>query len=265
MSFPMTGVPPVISGGGENAKTTAWVNAVVAAGGSVSAGRRTTVNTLFDSLDSNSLTTKLNRLWLLAAENTQSASIDLINLQTYSLVNSPTFTTDRGYAGNGSSSYLNLNTANCGTQNSAMYGMALRTNQPAENSTSMGCDDSGTASSTINPTWGDGSMYWAINDDEGHAGVTPPASRVGIYIVTRTASTTAPCYKDGASLGTSTTTSNGTSALNFFLGCTNHSSGAHGFTVNQHSATFIGNSGFNSTEASNFNTNLQTYLTAVGA
>src|SRR5262245_27860031 len=88
-----------------DASTTAWVSAVVAAGGTVSAARQTIVDTLIRSLKAHSLFSVHDRIWLLASENTQSALIDIVNLS--SATNSgATFTADQGYAGNASSTFV---------------------------------------------------------------------------------------------------------------------------------------------------------------
>lgn len=51
---------------------------------------------------------KLDALWLMAAHDAQAAGLNLISSNyTLSPVNSPTFTVDRGYQGNGTTSYLN--------------------------------------------------------------------------------------------------------------------------------------------------------------
>jgi len=78
--------------------TTAWVAAVVAASGTVSAAQKTRVNTLIVSLKAASLFTVLDRLWLLASENTQQAGIDIVNLNASLTVSgAPSFTANLGY------------------------------------------------------------------------------------------------------------------------------------------------------------------------
>ncbi len=106
---------------------TAWGAAVFTAGGALSAGRFGTVNTLVESLKSGGAWSGLDRLWLHAAENATQALIDLKARSTATAVNSPTFTADRGYTGNGTTNYLNLNlAANAGginfTRDDASFG-----------------------------------------------------------------------------------------------------------------------------------------------
>ena len=82
-----------------DAATIAWVNQVVTNGGTVSAGRQTLVDNLIVGLKADGIWTKLERLWLFAAENTISALTDLVGLTLATANNSPTFTADVGYTG----------------------------------------------------------------------------------------------------------------------------------------------------------------------
>lgn len=82
-------------------------NAVFAAGGTMS-GERFNLNTLLiRSLKASTVWPTLDRLWLFAAENSTQALIDLKARATATAVNSPVFTAGRGFAGNGSTSYIN--------------------------------------------------------------------------------------------------------------------------------------------------------------
>jgi hypothetical protein len=264
MSFPMTGVPPVISGA-ENAKTTAWVSAVVTAGGTVSAGRRTLIDNLFNSLDADSLAPA--RLWLHAAENAPSALVDLFGLASATAVNSPTFTADQGYAGNGTSSYLNLGSSNAGTQNSSAFGVYLRADIGGQDGTDIG-SSSATVFYTSNlvSEWSDTSMYAALNDGNGDGGRAAPASTAGIWVLSRTASGSFVAYKAGASFATISQTSSGVPNRNYCTGASFDTAGtATLFTSRQYGMSVLVGSGWTGTQVANFTTHIQTYLTAVGA
>lgn len=100
---------PFMGGASFDAATTAWVAAVVGNGGTVSAGRQTIVNDLIVGLKADSVWTKFDRLPIFAAENQPSALTDLVSLTLMTAAAAPTFTVDRGYTGNGSSSYVNSN------------------------------------------------------------------------------------------------------------------------------------------------------------
>ena len=89
-----------LSGPAFDAATTAWVNAVVTAGGTVSTSQKGYVDTLIKALKTASVWTSLSRLWLLASENTYQAGIDIVGLNTYTNVNysgpALSFTADSG-------------------------------------------------------------------------------------------------------------------------------------------------------------------------
>jgi hypothetical protein len=88
----------------------AWETAVVAAGGSVSTARKALMYTTVSALKTKGIWPIVDGLLILAAENAQSALIDIKTSTAASLSSTPpTFTSDRGYAGNGSTSYINTN------------------------------------------------------------------------------------------------------------------------------------------------------------
>jgi hypothetical protein len=92
-----------------DAATVAWVNAVIANGGTVSLGRKAIVDTLIVGLKADGLFTKLDRLWLFAGENEPSALTDIIADALATAVNSPAFVVDRGYTGDGATSVIDTN------------------------------------------------------------------------------------------------------------------------------------------------------------
>jgi hypothetical protein len=111
-------------GGGLDPATTAWVAAVVTAGGTVSSPRQTIVDTFIKCLKSNSLFTTMDRYWLLAGENVASATVDMIADASNNPVGSPTFTANLGYGPSNTASYVDkvaTTYANC-TVNSCTYG-----------------------------------------------------------------------------------------------------------------------------------------------
>src|SRR5690349_15337642 len=97
--------PRFVAGGGFDAATTAWVAAVVAAGGAVSTTQQSRVDTLIKALKSHGLFTQLDRLWLWAGESDHhQATIDIINLGVGTENGNLTSTglSASGYTGNGS-------------------------------------------------------------------------------------------------------------------------------------------------------------------
>src|SRR5262245_65846702 len=89
-----------------DADVTAWVAAVATNGGSVSSTRQGLITTCVQGLKADGIWTKLDRWWVEAAEDQPSGLTDWKALDLATTVNSPTFTVDRGFTGNGSTSYI---------------------------------------------------------------------------------------------------------------------------------------------------------------
>ena len=110
----------------------AWQTAVVGAGGTVSGTQLSYVSTLIAGLKADEAWAKLDRLWLYASESATQASIDLVARATHTLIGSPTFTANHGYAGDGSAAYIDtvykpsVNAINYASNN-ACFGFNIRT------------------------------------------------------------------------------------------------------------------------------------------
>lgn len=93
-------VPLIAVGVSADAETAAWVAAVFAVDATVVGGaRQTLVNNLIVGLKNDGVWSKLDRLFLFAAATATEARVDIVAAQLATAVNSPTFTTDRGYTG----------------------------------------------------------------------------------------------------------------------------------------------------------------------
>jgi hypothetical protein len=253
---------------GLDAATAAWVAAVVAAGGSVSAGRQNTVNNLVVGLKADNIFTKLDRLWLFAAENTQSALVDLKGLATATAVTSPTFTIDRGYTGNGTSSYINTNfnpVANGVNYiiDSACMGVWDSTTTDAAGAVPIGINYFGhLADGTINFT--DTNSYWRVNSSSATLVVAYPGP--GFHIANRSATSASQLYYNGSSIDTDAGSSTLLPDTNFYVLARNSDSGtptAGQFSPDQIAAAVFGGT-LTGGEHANLYTRLRTYMTAVG-
>jgi hypothetical protein len=258
--------------GGLDPATTAWAAQVVTNGGTVSAGRKTTVNNLITGLKTDGVWTKLDRLWLLAGENSQSALTDLKGLVLAIANGSPTFVTDRGYTGTDSSTTIYIdsgfNPSTAGgnyTQNSAHLS-AWSNSDVASGSPGgviIGGDGSGgLPASNIYPKYADGNAYFRINDASNSAGTTK-ATSTGHYIASRTGAALSGGYVNGSSFATLNQASGALVNVPIaILGDNNPT--AHGSGCG-HQATMASiGGGLSATDASNFYNRLRTYMTAVG-
>lgn len=91
---------------GRDQSLAAWVSAVVANGGSVSPARANIVARFIAAEKASGAWALTDDYWVLWAENATQALTSLKQRRLASAVAAPTFTTDRGYAFNGTSQYL---------------------------------------------------------------------------------------------------------------------------------------------------------------
>lgn len=263
-----------VGAGLANAETTTWVNAVVGDGGSVSAGRQTLVDTLISSLKSGGIWTKKDRLWLFAAEDSQSALRDVKAASAATANGGPTFATDRGYTGTNTSATVyidsNFNPSTAGgnyTQNSGHISVWVNSDVAATSTggIAIGLLTAAGSQSNIFPEYSDGKSYYRVNDPQGSpsAGIVD-ATSVGHRLANRSGSSAQQGYKDavdqGVVAGASAALSNGNFAI---LGSLT-TAATHNFGCgNQISAVSIGGS-LTSGEVTSFYNALRIYMTAVG-
>lgn len=258
-----------MGGASYDADAQLWFDAVVTAGGSVSDARKVIVNTLVAGLKTDSLWTLLDRLWLFAAENATAALIDIKGLSTATAVNTPTFTADQGYAGNGTTSYINTNYAP-GThgvqyvQNSAHLSLYNRTSRtttsgfPAQIG-AHGASNVGTSYMAIRPPT---STEFGINMVPAW-GYSGPPNALGMYVATRTGAgtTDGALYRNGSVITkTGTIASNGTTTRNIYV---LQSNSFGGYSTDQIAAAGAGGA-LDATQAGNLSSRVNAYMTSLG-
>lgn len=251
---------------GEDAATTAWVAAVVTNGGTVSAGRRTVVNTLIAGLKLDSVWTKLDRLWILAAENEPSALTDMVALELATATGAPTFTADDGYTGqdlNSPTKYISTpyNASVDGinyTQNAAHISVWCFGNTASvAGGGSMGNTDP-SPSANLFVTYLDGNVYARINDSAGSSGA--PGTRAGHWLINRSGSNATQLYQNGSLFASPNAASSAVANADFAILAA--AAGKIGNPNIASAASMGGN--LSSTDVSNFYSRLRTYMTAVG-
>jgi len=163
---------------------------------------------------------KLDVLWMLAAHDAQAGRLNWKAPASFALtaVNSPTFTADRGYQGDGSTSYLNTgwNPATNGvnyTLNSACTGVYHNTTGGAGNDAhvSMGSSDLTNASFIVAHAGSSGNiMRVRVNTATSYNGTATITTRVGLTVADRSSSILTTLYRDAVAVDT---TSNASSAI----------------------------------------------------
>jgi hypothetical protein len=212
---------------------------------------------LIAGLTADGIFAKLDRLWIFAQATEALALVDLVASATATAVNSPTFTANQGYTGNGTSSYVetNYNPGDGGTykylQNDAHFSDWDLTSSTADNTM---CGNSANSASF---QWFSSALYPRLNDI---GGANSPGTAVGHNLVTRSVSNLRTFYQSGASVGTDAAVTHAIQNRTFrVLGATE----ANVFSTHQ-LAAFSAGGGLTATEAANFYTRLRTYMTAVG-
>lgn len=196
--------------------------------------------------------TKLDVLWMLAAHDAQAGRLNWKTPASFALtaVNSPTFTTDRGYAGNGTTSYLDtgfiLGThAVQSTATAACAGVYLNggTTTPASGAVNLGVNDF--TNSTILPrgtSSGGTGMRGRINSTTTNDLSGTLTSPMGLYVLDRPSNTTLNGYDDGVLNGTVAQSSAALPATySVYLGANNSiGPGPANFSDNRIAAAFMG-------------------------
>jgi hypothetical protein len=192
-----------IDSGPANAEAAAWKAAVVGDGGTVSDARLTLVDDLITELKSGGVWSALERLWLFWSENAKSALRDIVAAELATAVSGPTFTTDRGYAGDGGSSYVdsNYNPSTDGvnyTQDSACLFVWVLTNNTDNSNPVAGQKD--VFDLCIFTRFG-GGVNVRANVNSSNSLDTASATTDGLWSVNRSGANGGQNYRNGASLG----------------------------------------------------------------
>lgn len=225
--------------------------------------RKYLIDTTIRSLKTTGVWSKLDCLYLLAAADAQAALINWKTPGTFNLTlaDAPTFTTDRGYTGDGVNDSLATGFVPSGgmyAQDSAHIGAWVLNDITSASAYAIGETSGSTPNAYIRPRSTATEAVWTVNNATAvtTAGVTTSA---GHTMINRSASDAQQIYKDGAELGTSTGASTGlpTTAIHLLRGFSV-------FSAHQIAAAHIGGS-LSATEVEDLYVALTVYLTAVGA
>lgn len=231
--------------------------------------RKRVINDLIRSMKGAGVWQKLDALYVMAAADAQAAQrnwkADQYNLTE---ISSPTFAVDRGYAGNGSSSYLTTGfvpstAAGQYTLNSAHLGEWTRTNAggtPDVGSRTAG----GTQVSQLNPRSGTNQANFGLNSST-FATVDSITDSSGHTCISRLSGSEISLYKAGAAVGGPVASNtDALSALGLYIGAVNQAGSAAAFSTRQISAVHFG-AGLSAAEASAVHASINAYLISVGA
>lgn len=229
--------------------------------------RKGQLNTLIAALKTAGVWTKLDALYIMAAHDAQAARVNAIDPASVATVSgAQVFTADRGYAGDGTASYINTG-FNPTTAVSPKYTrddahMGLWTNTAV---TSSGGDMGITAYAIVAPNVF-GNARWYANLNAVISASNSPAA-TGHYVWTRRASNACEYYRNGVSMTTSAGASGNPVNAKFFLNASNSSTTdtatPANFSANREAAAHWGSKLTTAENLALYNA-MNTYLTAVG-
>ena len=260
---------------GYDPATIAWASAVVTAGGAVSATQQWYVNSLIVGLKKGSINyfTSCDRIWLHASENTQQATIDIVNRGLATKQGTVTFTANKGFTGDGTTGYFTTGFnggSNYTLANASLASYVLNARTASNAYTEIG-QSNGTGSTlsflTLQPTL---LFYYTINATTDLFGTYPTANTQGFWLASRSSSSSAALYLNGSStpvLSSSSTMSAAGFPPNAMTLLARNDTGHAG--VEQFSADQVGITaicgGFTGAQAAEFMTLINAYMTSVGA
>lgn len=243
-----------------------WAIAVVNNGGTVSAGRETLLRALVADLQAAGTWNRYDDIFLLAGENAAQALTSLKQRELSVAVATPTFTADRGYVFNGTSSYLATRFTPAANA-AAMSGNDMRiagyerTNLNSAGYTAGVLMPVSTSSLLLRSRNGS-SAQGRLNS--GLFSLTNSNS-LAMVALSRTSAGVFQGFYRGASIGTTTTTSATTlPSLPMFIGAFNNNGTAASFRAASIALVTVGASFTVAQEAADYAI-WQVYMTAIGA
>lgn len=237
----------------------AWASTIEAAGGTVSGPQLYLISVLITALKAAGVWTLLDRLWLFATENATQALTCLKSRAVATAVNSPTFTANRGYAGNGTTAHINSN-----------FNPSTAGGNYSQNDAALGCwvetegASGGAYMAAYIAQWslfwrsGATTVGWPIN--QGSNQNFTFAGQTGLWVPQRTGANATELFKDGASVATGVVASVALENRNVFI---LSDDGSTSTTTGRLAAAFIGKS-LTAPQQASFHAAMRAYMTAAG-
>jgi hypothetical protein len=227
------------------------------------------INNLISNMIKIGVWNSLDVFFMFAANAQQSGLLNWKNPSgtAATAVNSPTFTAYQGFAGDGSTSYVNtqwapnVNGVNFSLNNASAF-IYSRTNQAASTVRDFGANSTLNSIPTILSIVYTSSLLSGDINGTIPSGTISNSSSLELFGMERSSSANYIFLKNGSSLGTITSASVNMTSSNVYVGCTNNNGSAANFSSKQFSLWGAGSSGI---QTVSFYNALNLYLTAIGA
>jgi hypothetical protein len=181
--------------------------------------------------------------WNHAVQYQDAATVNFISpaIRQATLVNSPTFTSNKGFTGNGTTQYINYGVTLSGLtkylQDDASIECFVGTNLGTGGAFIFGANTNangfGGSGSWLNPRNASDTLSATINDAGANISVSSISTSIGYHKLRRTAINLCTLFKNGSSLGTDTSNSETRVAIVLFGLCSNGNGTPTGFTARQ--------------------------------
>lgn len=232
------------------------------AAGITDPARQDLINTLFNGLIGDGVWARLDMLLLFANLTSGAALVNAINpAQAATLVNAPTFTTDRGFTTNGTTSYVDtgFNPATAGgkyTQTLAYFGIYV--NAETQFSASPAGWFDGADGVTVNPRTAADASNGRANQAAVITVAAPGTSAIGLTAINRLSNSNVRLTRNGVLIQSGTDVSTALNSNNLYVG----RSATAAYGAGRFAICAIGS--LNAALDLAFYNRINTYLTAIG-
>jgi hypothetical protein len=226
------------------------------------------INDFIQGLKLDLLWDELDIIYLLAGPDKTLSKINIKDPSKYSLteVASPTFTQNKGWNGNGTSSYLKTgwiasSNAIKYLQNDGSFGVYSLTDN-AVSANDIGVNNGSVNVAVLNIRTATNTASWAVNSATDSIPSIASASSIGFFSALRNNSSNSSFYKNGVLQSTFTKASTSLSSLEWYILARNQGAIANLFSPRTLAFAYVGSSRLDPLKLYN---RINTYLSTIGA
>lgn len=256
------------SGGGITCSSSQGNAFLARLSGSPDNTHKTAYCTLIDGLVTDGVWSKLDALYMFAADSSANALLNLVSATGNATNVGATFTVDTGFAGNGSSTYVNTtvdpSTLAQFSQNSGHFSLWGNSSTASNNGLRSGYLNAAASSGSDLGTGAGANQSIGVINGSGAVGSGGTGNGPKHYLINRSGASAQQMYVNGANVASNTAASSAVvSGIPFWIGCRNFNGSANACTDQQHLMASIGSSLNGGSDAANFYARVHTYLQTI--